>query len=132
MNDTMTASLVARVEDAEDRFFAGLLAGDAGIVEERLDPGFLLVDVSTGAVIDRAALVAALLDGDLDFDRLDLVERGTRVYGDVAIVVGRTSLAGSFAGTPFAVASRYTHVFVRAGEGDWRLASGQGTPIVTP
>jgi ketosteroid isomerase-like protein len=120
------------VEEAEDRFFAALLAGDAARVEERLDPGLLLVDVNSGAVSDRSGLVAALRDGALAFERLELVERATRVYGDAAIVVGRTSMAGSLAGTAFAVASRYTHVFVRGEAGDWRLASGQGTPIVEP
>ncbi len=130
MNAVSTATASA-VEQTEDRFFAALLAGDADRIAEHLDAGFLLVDVSSGAVSDHAGLVAALRDGALAFTRLDLVERTTRLYGDAAVVVGRTSMAGSLAGTPFAVASRYTHVFVR-GDGDWRLVSGQGTPILEP
>ena len=65
------------------------------------------------------------------FDRLELVERATRVYGDTGIVVGRTAMAGSIAGDPFEVASRYTHVFVN-GDAGWRLANGQGTSIAEP
>lgn len=128
MKDTTVT--VAEVEDAEDRFFGALRTGDALLAEQHLDAGFLLVDVSSGAVSDRATVVAALRDGALVFERLDLVERTTRLFGEAAIVVGRTAMAGSLAGTPFAVASRYTHVFVRRNGDGWRLASGQGTPIV--
>jgi ketosteroid isomerase-like protein len=128
MNDTATA-VAAHVEQTEDRFFAALRSGDARLTEDHLDARFLIVDVNSGSVSDRAGLVAALRDGVLAFDRLDLVERTTRVFGDAAIVVGRTTMAGSFAGEPFAVASRYTHVFVRRDGDDWRLATGQGTPI---
>jgi hypothetical protein len=109
MKDSVT---VAEVEDAEDRFFGALRTGDAPLAEQHLDAGFLLVDVSSGAVSDRAALVAALRDGALVFERLDL-----------------TAMAGSLAGAPFAVASRYPHVFaLRNGEG-CGLASGPVTPI---
>jgi len=41
-------------------------------------------------------------------------------------------MAGSFAGTAFAAASRYTHVFVRDADARWRLASAQGTQIIEP
>lgn len=129
MQETST-SLASAVEETEDRFFAALRGNDADQVDQHLDDGFLIVDVNSGAVTDRAGLLAALRDGALAFDRVDLVERATRIYGDAGVVVGRTAMAGTFAGQQFAVASRYTHVFVRGADERWRLASGQGTPIL--
>ena len=119
-------------ERADDEFFDALIAGDARRLESLLDERFLIVDVMSGAVADRAALVAALDERVLEFELVDVIERAARDYGDTAILVGRTQMAGSFAGAAFTAASRYTHVFVRGADAQWRLASAQGTQIVEP
>src|SRR3954468_24342885 len=119
-------------EQADDEFFAALTAGDVSRLEPLLDERFLIVDVMSGAVADRAALTAALDERLLEFDGVELIERAARLYGDTAILVGRTQMAGSFAGAAFPAASRYTHVFVRGADTRWRLASAQGTQIIDP
>lgn len=119
-------------EQADDEFFAALTAGDVGRLEPLLDERFLIVDIMSGAVADRAALTAALAERVLEFERVELIERAGRHYGETAILVGRTEMAGSFAGTAFTAASRYTHVFVRGADTRWRLASAQGTQIIEP
>lgn len=130
MKTRTSASAVAEIESAEDRFFAALSAGDAEGVEGHLDDRFAIVDVTSGTVTERPSFLQALREKAVVFERLELVERATRVYGETGIVVGRTAMAGSIAGEPFEVASRYTHVFVAHGDQGWRLANGQGTPIV--
>jgi ketosteroid isomerase-like protein len=117
-------------EQVDDEFFDALTAGDVGRLEAVLDERFLIVDVMSGAVADRAALTAALGEGMLEFERIELIERSARDYGDSAILVGRTQMAGSFAGAAFSAASRDTHVFVRGADPRWRLASAQGTQII--
>ena len=119
-------------EQADDEFFAALTAGDVSRLEPLLDERFLIVDIMTGAVADRAALTAALAERVLEFGRVELIERAGRHYGDTAILVGRTQMTGSFAGAAFTAASRYTHVFVRGVDTRWRLASAQGTQIIEP
>src|SRR5512133_2942022 len=116
-------------EQVEDEFFDALVAGDVGRLEPVLDERFLIVDVMSGAVADRAALTAALGERIVEFERIELIERAARHYGDTTILVGRTQMAGSFAGAAFSAASRYTHVLVRGADGRWRLASAQGTRI---
>jgi ketosteroid isomerase-like protein len=119
-------------EQADDEFFAALTAGDVSRLEPLLDERFLIVDIMSGAVADRAALTAALAGRVLEFERVELIERAGRHYGETAILVGRTEMAGSFAGAAFTAASRYTHVFVRGADRHWRLASAQGTQIIEP
>ena len=116
-------------ERAEDQFFDALRRGDAEQAAELLDEQFAIVDVISGAVADRSAFVAALHDGALEFERVELVERAARRYGDTAVIVGRTQMSGAFAGAPFDVASRYTHVLILGGDGHWRLVTAQGTRI---
>jgi ketosteroid isomerase-like protein len=117
-------------ELAEDQFFDALATSDVERVDQLLAQDFLIVDVISGRVVDRAAFIAALRDRLLAFERVDLVERRTRHYGETAVIVGRTEMAGSLDAARFAVASRYTHVLVRERDGRWRLVSGQGTRIV--
>ena len=114
-------------EQADDEFFAALTAGDVSRLEPLLDERFLIVDIMSGAVADRAALTAALAERVLEFERVERIERAGRHYGETAILVGRTEMAGSFAGAAFTAASRYTHVFVRGADTRWRLASAQGS-----
>src|SRR3954454_17722941 len=109
-------------EQVEDEFFDALVAGDVGRLEPALDERFLIVDVMSGAVADRGALMAALGERIVAFERIELLERASRHYGDTAIVVVGTEMAGSFAAPASSAASRYTHVFVRGGEARWRLA----------
>jgi ketosteroid isomerase-like protein len=117
-------------ELAEDRYFAALAAGDVEGVEEVLAEDFLIVDVMRGALVDRTSFVAALRDGLLEFERVQLLERLSRRYGDTAIIVGRTEMTGSLEALSFSTQSRYTHVLCRQRDGRWRLASAQGTRIV--
>ena len=119
-------------EQVEDEFFDALTAGDVSRLEPLLDERFQIVDVMSGAVADRAALTGALKERMLEFDSVELIERAARHYGDTAILVGRTQMAGSFAGAAFTASSRYTHVFVRGPDTRWRLASAQGTRISEP
>jgi ketosteroid isomerase-like protein len=123
-------SAATEAEHAEDQFFRALLAGDFERIEELLTQDFLIIDVISGGVADRTALIAALRDRRLEFARVDLVERRTRRHGDTAIIVGRTDMAGTFEAANFAAASRYTHVLRREADGRWRLANAQGTRVV--
>jgi ketosteroid isomerase-like protein len=116
-------------EDAEDGFFAALLEADANYLDEVLTDDFVIVDVMSGSVFDRRSFVAAVRDGVVTFGGIEVVERRARRYADTAIVVGRTAMEGAVGDAPFALASRYTHVFVRDGDDRWRLASAQGTQI---
>ena len=131
MNDqTLPRAATDAAENAEDRFFDALAAGDVARIEDLLHDDFLIVDVMSGGVADRASFLAALRERLVEFDRVQLVERAGRRYGDSAVIVGRTEMSGTFGGAPFAAASRYTHVLVRDGDDRWRLVSAQGTQIL--
>ncbi|UUZ50809.1 nuclear transport factor 2 family protein [Massilia sp. B-10] len=51
-----------------------------------------------------------------------------RVYGDVALLTGRTRMTGSYDGKQFKSHYRYTDVYVRR-DGQWKVASVQITPV---
>ena len=113
-------------------FFAALLSADARKLEDLLAEDFVIVDVNQGAVTARAPFIGFVASGAARFDAIDTTPADcvVRIYGDAAVVVGATAMRFKLEdGTSFAARSRYTHVFVRAPSGAWRLASAQGTPI---
>ena len=81
----LPTSSVSGAEFAEDQYFDALVAGDVERIEELLTKEFLIVDVMSGGVVDRPSFIAALRDGLVGFERVHLVERVTRRYGDTAI-----------------------------------------------
>jgi ketosteroid isomerase-like protein len=115
---------------AEDRFFHALVAGDVEQLTDVLAADFAIVDVMSGALTQRTAFLEAFRGAHLVFSRVDVVERYTRIHGGVAIIVGRTEMAGAYDGNGFAASSRYTHVIVLGADGQWRLETAQGTRIL--
>jgi ketosteroid isomerase-like protein len=129
-HSAIAAESVSAAERADDRFFAALRAADVDRLDQLLTEDFVIVEVVGGPVVDRGSFIAAVGRRLVDFGAIDVRERNTRRWGDTAIVVGRTEMSGSVDAVPFAVASRYTHVFVRKPDRDWRLISAQGTPMM--
>ena len=118
-------------EAADRRFFAALTGADADALRDALSDDFVLVDVFSGSEVPKSALVDLIGGGALRFESVEQVESRVRVYGDVAVIRGRTRMAGAYEGSAWSVNSRYTHVFVSSG-GEWRLVAAQGTQIAEP
>ena len=114
---------------ADDAFFEALITVDGAALDALLADDFAIIDVMRGAEADKAAFLGVIGAGEVAFDRIEPADRRVRLYGGTAVITGRTSMSGSFAGAPFSAASRYTHVFVDQGDG-WRLVAAQGTQIV--
>ena len=116
----------------DQRFFDALVAADTARLGELLAEDFILVSIEDGSVVPRSALLAAISSGSVTFPAVESFpeEAVVRRFGDVGIVVGRTSM--NFAnsdGTTFTAGSRYTHVFTADPAAGWRLVSAQGTRI---
>ena len=117
---------------AVDRqFFTWLAEANVRAVDELLTNDFLLIDVMRGGEIPKAALLAALTSGDLEFESIEPADVRCRAYPNTVIVTGRTKMRIKYQQTRAAVHSRYTHVYIMI-DGQWRLAAGQGTPIQDP
>ena len=122
-----TAEPVLRADAA---FFEALLAQNAPALAALLADDFVIVEVGTGQVHPRGAFLDAVRSGAVVFEAIERWPQETLVrrYGNVAVVVGRTTMAFTGDDSTFQADSRYTHVYALDG-GSWRLLSAQGTPI---
>lgn len=81
-----------------------------------------------GDVVDRATFLADITDPRLEIDPYTVEDFSVRLYGDVALLCGRTRMTGRYDGEPFVSHYRYIDVYVRAGS-EWRVASVQITRL---
>jgi ketosteroid isomerase-like protein len=136
--DTMTT--IANPQDRttlleqDQRFFDALLAADTAGLNDLLADDFILVAVSDGSTVTKTDLLDVIASGKLQFPSIEShpADAIVRRIGDIAIVVGRTSMSfTSPEGTALVTGSRYTHVFSLDSTTGWRLVSAQGTQITS-
>jgi len=89
---------------------------------------FTLVDVMSGSEVDKQSFLTVVGLGHVKFETIEPTEQLVRLYSPTIVITGRTEMKGTFGGHPFAVESRYTHVYVNQ-DGEWRLVAAQGTKI---
>src|ERR1051326_475916 len=121
-------SAESEVLAAERQFFASLIAADGPALDRLLADDFVLIDVIRGAEVSKPDLVGALGSGQVRFEGIEATDARVRIYGDAGVGTGRTQTRMRVGPESAAVRSRYTHVFVRQGNG-WRFVSAQGTQI---
>jgi ketosteroid isomerase-like protein len=118
-------------DTVERRFFAGLLDADVEALDQVMADNFILIDVMSGSEVPKSVLLELIGSGQLKFEAIERVESRVRLYGAAAVIHGRTQMSGRFAGEPFSVSSRYTHVYIDQ-QGQWRMVAAQGTQIASP
>jgi ketosteroid isomerase-like protein len=126
-----STSITDAVLAADKRFFDALLAADKKALEEILASEFLIVDVASGGLTQRAEFIEFVISGAVRFINIESFPSQSivRHFADTAIVIGRTAIEFVLPdGQQVNAASRYTHVFLASGQA-WRLVSAQGTPI---
>lgn len=124
---TPTAAVAARLKAQAEAWDRAIVAKDRAAIEANMADDFRQID-ARGQVETKASFVAGLLSPDLQLDPYTVQDFEVRVYGDTALLSGRTRMAGRYQGRPFASHYRYIDVYVKRG-GAWRIVSVQISPL---
>jgi ketosteroid isomerase-like protein len=116
--------------ETDKQFFHALIAADLPALQQLLADDFILIDVMQGDENTKGDFLAVVQSGMIKFESVLPAEQTVRVYGNTAVIIGRTEMKGKMGGAPFAASSRYTHVYVLQ-SGAWRMVSAQGTSIAS-
>jgi hypothetical protein len=122
MNDELDPLVTDR------QFFSALVDGSVKDLDQILADDFVLIEVMGGSEVSKSSLLGAIESGQLKFEAIAPADSRVRSYRTTAVVTGFTQMSVRFGETPFAIRSRYTHVYVEQ-EGRWRLVAAQGTQI---
>lgn len=124
---TNEAQALTQQADAWDQ---AILRKDRAAIEANMADDFRNID-GDGDVADKAHFVDGLMSEKLHIDPYAVEDFDVRIYGDVALLCGRTRMTGRYDGKPFASHYRYIDTYVRRG-GQWRVASVQITRMREP
>jgi ketosteroid isomerase-like protein len=122
-----TTDVVARLTQLSNNWDKVIVAKDAAAIAGNMAEDFRIID-RRGDIEDKKAFVAGILDPKLTINPYTVEEFEARLYGDTALLSGRTHMTGSYDGKPFESNYRYIDIYVRKG-GAWKIVSVQITQL---
>ena len=120
-------ALAAQLKAQADAWDQAIIRKDAKAIAENMSGDFRHIDKS-GDMSDRAAFLRDLLSPDLVIHPYGVEDFDIRIYGDCALLCGRTRMTGTYQGKPFRSHYRYVDTYVRQ-DGRWRVCSVQVTAV---
>ena len=122
---------VARLEALEQRIASAWVTRDRAFIESVLAPDWSVTDVA-GRVLSRQQVLDDMFGApDRRVDAMAIDDVKVRIFGDTAVVTGRTRASGRDRSGAGSVELRFTDVFVRR-DGRWQVVASQGTLIGPP
>lgn len=115
-------AVLTRLSNAWDQ---AIVARQEAAVAGNMAEDFRIID-GHGNVEDKRQFVAGIVDARLTIDPYSVEDFEVRLYGDVALLSGRTHMTGKYDGKPFESNYRYIDIYVRR-SGEWKIVSVQIT-----
>ncbi len=122
-----TTALVAKLTAQSDAWDEAIVRKDRAAIEANMAEDFRQIDRQAN-IETKASFVAGLMDSGLTIDPYAVEDFDVRLYGDTALLSGRTRMTGTYQGKPFASHYRYIDVYARRG-GEWKIVSVQITSM---
>ena len=126
-SSSASAQLIAALSAQADRWDKAIVRKDRAAIETNMAQDFRQID-GRGNVETKASFVDGLMASELQIDPYTVEEFDVRLYGDVALLSGRTKMTGRYEGKPFQSHYRYIDIYVRRGN-DWKVISVQTSRI---
>lgn len=114
---------IATLTAQADRWDKAIVAKDRAAIEANMAEDFRQIDAA-GNIETKESFVRDLVSPQLTIDPYTVEDFEVRLYGDVALLSGRTRMTGRYDGKAFSTHYRYIDVYVRRGE-VWRIVSVQ-------
>jgi len=121
------AQLQQQVLQFERDACKAFLDADVVALERVLTSDFTLT-LSNGEVSTRADEINELRSGKVRYDVFENYDMLARIYGDTAVVLGKTRVKGTADGKPFDRIVQFTDTLIKR-DGRWQLAAGHFSRI---
>lgn len=122
--------LLAQLKAQSDAWDQAIIKKDRAAIEANMAADFRQID-GRGNIETKASFVEGLVSPDLVIDPYTVEDFEVRVYGDTALLSGRTRMTGKYEGQAFKSHYRYIDIYVKRG-GAWKIVSVQISRIPEP
>ena len=120
---------VRELKEIQQRLIKAWVNKDRETIDALLAPDWRVTDPA-GNVLTKAQVMKELDSGDRKLESGAIYDVDVRLYGNVAVVTGRSEATGSYQGNKASVKLRFTDVFVKR-SGRWRAVASHATVIAS-
>jgi ketosteroid isomerase-like protein len=120
-------ALIAQLTAQADAWDKAIVRKDEAAIAANMAEEFRQID-HEGKVSDKTAFLKGIMSPKLRIDPYPVDELEVRLYGDMALLSGRTRMTGAYDGHAFTAHYRYIDVYARK-NGQWRVVSVQISPL---
>jgi len=121
---TSTEEEIKSIEEERNR---AILSGDAATLDRMTADDYTFITLR-GELRSKAEIVKGFQSGAFKYESRTISALKVRVYGDTAMVTGRSAQKGKENGKDYSGDYRFTRVYVR-NKGRWVTVALQTTPI---
>ena len=118
---------VATLTRLSDDWDKAIVRKDEKAIADNMAEDFRQIDPNAN-LETKQSFVAGIIDPKLTIDPYTVEEFEVRLYGDTALLSGRTHMTGKYDGQAFESNYRYIDIYVRR-NGAWKIVSVQVTRI---
>src|SRR5437899_4825602 len=115
-----------RLKDIQQQLVRAWTEHDRAFIESVLAPEWSVTQAD-GQVLSRAVVLGSFFDA-VTFDSNVVDDVSVRLFGDTAVVRGRTVASGKFNGAPISARIRFTDVFIKR-QGRWQAVAAHASPL---
>jgi ketosteroid isomerase-like protein len=122
-----SADVIAHLKQLSDKWDQVIVAKDAAAIAGNMAEDFRIID-RRGNIEGKQQFVDGILDPKLTINPYTVEDFEVRLYGDTALLSGRSHMTGTYEGKPFESNYRYIDIYVRKA-GVWKIVSVQITAL---
>lgn len=123
------ADIADQLRDIEQGLAVAWVNLDRAFIERILADDWTVIDPAGHVLTRSQVLEEAFVSEDRQITSVTIDDVSVRLFGDWALVTGRTHAVGQYKGEPAEISLRFTDVFVRRGDAEWKVVASQATPI---
>ena len=116
------------IDQLEEVWKDALLHRNVSAMDALLADDYIAI-TPNGTLQSRDQTLASLRSGAMQINSLEFSDRKVRFYGQTALVTSRAELTGTNAGADFSGSYRYTRVYVRNEQSQWKIVSFEASRI---
>jgi ketosteroid isomerase-like protein len=116
------------IDVLEQSWKDAILHHDVKAMEKLLADDYIAI-TANGGLQSKAQTLENLKTGVLHFTSIEFSDRKVRFYGQTALVTSRAEVSGKTGEGDIAGSYRYTRVYVRDAQGDWKIVSFEASRI---
>jgi ketosteroid isomerase-like protein len=119
------------IDQLEDAWQNAMLKADIAALDSLLADDYMAI-TPNGTLQSKEQTLANMRSGATYFTSLQTSDRKVRFYGSTALVTSRSDVTGTTPGGDASGSYRYTRVYVKDDQGEWKIVSFEASKIREP